>query len=321
MNDIKLKIGTRGSKLALAQAYAVRDLLQEAHAELAKDGAIEIVIIVTSGDRIQDRSLLEAGGKGLFTKEIEEALIAGEIDIAVHSMKDVPACLPDGLEIECILPREEPWDAFLSPIANTLWELPEGATLGTSGVRRKALALAARPDLKIELFRGNVDTRLKKLHDGVVDATFLAVAGLNRLGLENEITTKLTAEEMLPAAGQGAVGIETCIKNESAKTLLAKIHCKKTAICVLAERAFIKVLDGSCRTPIAAYACFENEDSNTMHIQGLVAKLDGSEIWYEEEYVSADLNDTRFAIDAGEALGTKVKEQIPDDVFKELSVL
>ncbi len=300
MKDI-LIIGSRGSKLALAQANMVKDLLWQKLKAKSK-----IQIITTSGDKIQDKSLIELGGKGLFTKEIEEKLLSKEIDLAVHSMKDVPTIMPAGLEISCILAREEPWDAFISKNAKTLWELPEGAVVGTSGIRRKALALAIRPDLKIVNFRGNVDTRLKKLKENIVDATFLAVAGLKRLGLEKEVTCKLTADEMLPSAGQGAVGIEIRCEDKELKKSLEKLNCSKTAISVTAERAFIDMLDGSCRTPIAAYAYFI--DNKKMHIRGIVAKEDGSHIWNEE--TTQEITDAKSAQKLGQLMAKSIKYQM-----------
>ena len=304
-----LKIGTRGSKLALAQANLVKKLLAE-----KSNIDSEIVIITTSGDKIQDKSLIELGGKGLFTKEIEDKLLNHEIDLAVHSMKDVPTLMPEGLKISCILPREEPWDAFISYKAKTLWDLPEGATIGTSGVRRKALCLAVRPDLKIEIFRGNVDTRLKKLKAGIVDATFLAVAGLKRLGLEDVITCKLTADEMLPSAGQGAIGIEVRIEDEDVKSTLIDLNCQNTATCVTAERAFIDILDGSCRTPIAAYAYFD--DNKKMHIRGLIAEENGSDIWSEDSI--QEINNIEDAIKLGRLLAESIKMRVPAYKMEEI---
>lgn len=315
--ETHIKIGTRGSKLALIQANMVADALREAHPELQEDGAVELVIITTSGDRIQDRSLLEAGGKGLFIKEIEEALFAGEIDLAVHSMKDVPAFLPEQAEMGCIFPREEPWDAFLSPHYASLQDLPEGATLGTSGVRRKALALAVRPDLNVVLFRGNVDTRLRKLEDGVADATFLAVAGLNRMGLSDEITKTLSMDDMLPAAGQGAVGVEIRKDDQRLRNYLNPLHCHETAAAVAAERAFIAVLDGSCRTPIAAYAVFDEAKEN-LEMTSLVAMENGEKVWKLSDRLQVSPADAEKAVSLGKALGQKMKDLIPADVLQQL---
>lgn len=247
-----LRIGTRGSPLALAQANDVRARLIAAHG--LDPAAVEIRVIRTSGDRIQDRPLAEVGGKGLFTKEIEDALVARDIDLAVHSMKDVATRLPDGLSITAILAREDPRDAFLSPTVADFRSLPRGAVVGTSSLRRQAQALHARPDLRIVGFRGNVETRLKKLADGLAVATFLAVAGLNRLGLADRITAPIATEDMLPAVAQGAVGIEIRTDDTATAELLAPLDHADTHIAVIAERAFLARLDGSCRTPIAGLA-------------------------------------------------------------------
>ncbi len=268
-----LKIGTRASPLALAQTEMFITALKAKHPKLET----EIVKITTSGDRIQDRPLMEAGGKGLFTKEIEEALLAGSIDCAVHSMKDMPTVLPQGLEISCLLPREDVRDAFFSRHAGSLDDLPKGATVGTSSLRRQAIILARRPDLKVVTFRGNVGTRLKKLEAGEVDATLLAVAGLNRLGMQDIIQNILEPEVMLPAVAQGAVGIETRSDDKETKKLLFAIHCVITEWRVTAERAFLRVLDGSCRTPIAALLSVP-DTAGSVTLKMLVAKPDGADV-------------------------------------------
>ena len=216
-----LRIGTRGSPLALVQAHLVRDRLMAAHA--LGDAHFDIVVIKTSGDRIQDRPLSEVGGKGLFTKELEEALGDGDIDLAVHSMKDVATRLPDGLTMAAILEREDPRDAFISLRSTSLAELPRGAVVGTSSLRRQAQVKAARADLQVVQFRGNVETRLRKLAEGVAQATFLAVAGLNRLGLQAHITAAIAADEMLPAVAQGAVGVEIRADDEKMAALVAPL--------------------------------------------------------------------------------------------------
>ena len=249
-----LRIGTRGSPLALAQADELKRRLAAAHATLAAPGAIDIVAIRTGGDRAGERPLAEEGGKGLFTKEIEEALFDGRIDIAIHSMKDMLATLPKGLAIAACLPREDPRDALLSPRAASLAALAKGARLGTSSLRRKALALHARPDLNIVPLRGNVGTRLAKLTAGDADATILAVAGLKRLGLADKITAMLSPNEMLPAPAQGVLAVEIRNDDTRARDLLAPLDHAETAACAAAERAFLAALDGSCRTPIAALA-------------------------------------------------------------------
>ena len=245
-----VRIGTRGSPLALAQAHEVRDRLAAAHPGLTT----EIVVIKTTGDKILDRTLGEIGGKGLFTKEIEEALLAGAIDLAVHSMKDMPTTLPDGLALSCILEREDVRDAWISPAAANLADLPAGAVVGTASLRRQAQILHRRPDLTVIPFRGNVQTRLRKLAEGAADATLLALAGLKRLGLRHEATALFEPDEMLPAVAQGAIGLETRRDDARLGALLAPLHHPASARCIAAERALLAALDGSCRTPIAALA-------------------------------------------------------------------
>jgi len=267
-------IGTRGSPLALVQANEVRRRLAEAHG--VPEDRFGIRVIKTSGDAIQDRPLYEAGGKGLFTKEIELALLAGEIDLAVHSAKDVPTFLPDGLWLSCWLPREDPRDVFISFKANTLRELPAGSSVGSSSPRRRALVAKLRPDLKLVSIRGNVETRLRKLESGEADATILALAGLNRLGLQDKATAIFDADEFLPAAGQGAIAIETRRDDERANALVAAIDDKNTEAAVAAERGFLALLDGSCRTPIAAHAIVEGE---RIRFRGLIVSPDGQEAY------------------------------------------
>ena len=248
----KLKIGTRGSPLALYQAHETRNRLMAAHGLAEND--IEIVVITTTGDRVLDRALSEIGGKGLFTKEIEEALFERSIHLAVHSMKDMPAQLPDGLIMAALLPREDPRDAFLSPVAANIDALEHGATVGSSSVRRAAQLKRLRPDLNVIQFRGNVETRLKKLADGVAQATFLACAGLNRLGLADKITSIVSVDLMLPAVAQGCIGIETRDDDDATRDILAPLNHGETASAVTCERAFLAALDGSCRTPLAGHA-------------------------------------------------------------------
>jgi hydroxymethylbilane synthase len=258
--------------LALRQAHEVRDRLVAAHGW--DDQAIDIEIIRTSGDRIKHRPLREFGGKGLFTKEIEEGLLAGTIDLAVHSMKDLETDLPNGLVIGALLEREDVRDAFLSPRAASLADLPEGARLGTASLRRQAQAKRARPDLDVVPFRGNVETRLRKLETGEADATLLALAGLRRLGLEDLATALLEPAEMLPAIGQGAIGIEVREDNAAIRELLAPIHDRETAICIATERAFLAALDGSCHTPIAGLAVLNGE---RLAFRGEILTPDGRE--------------------------------------------
>jgi hydroxymethylbilane synthase len=248
----KIRIGTRGSPLALAQAREVVGRLTQAH-KLA-EGGCELVVIKTSDDRIGDRPLADEGGKGLFTKEIEEALLEGAIDLAVHSMKDMPTVLPRGLTIGAALKREDPRDAFVSLKYSSFAEVPNGAVVGTCSLRRQAQVLHRRPDLKIVPLRGNVETRLKKLADGQADVTFLACAGLNRLGLADHIRERISTEVMLPAVAQGAIAIELRADDAQTAQLIAPLNDAATALCVAAERAFLARLDGSCRTPIAGLA-------------------------------------------------------------------
>ncbi len=292
-----LRIGTRGSPLALAQAKEVQQRLAAAHPDLAP---AEIAVIRTTGDRVQDRKLEEIGGKGLFTKEIEEALIERRIDLAVHSMKDMPTLLPPGLIIGCLLPREDPRDALFSPHAASLAALPKGARIGTSALRRQAQILALRPDLQVQLFRGNVGTRLAKLAAGEVDATLLALAGLKRLGLADKATAILTTEEMLPAVAQGAIGVEVRVDDDRIAALLAPLNDTPTAESVTAERACLEMLDGSCRTPIAALA--EHEPGGILYLRALIALPDGSEMHRAEQRAPR-----AQAMDLGRAVGEALR--------------
>jgi hydroxymethylbilane synthase len=275
MDGALVRIGTRGSPLALIQAQEVRTRLIEAWPDLAAVGAVTIVPIKTSGDRIQDRTLADAGGKGLFTKEIEEALLSGTVDIAVHSMKDMPTWLPEGLTIPCLLPREDPRDALIGG-ARALADLPSGAIVGTSSLRRQAQLLALRPDLRVVSLRGNVETRLRKIAAGEADATLLALAGLKRLGMADRAGAILSAEEMLPAVAQGAIGVECRSADTRAHELLAPLNDRATSIAVAAERALLARLDGSCRTPIAALAVLAKD--NAIRLDALIATPDGRRV-------------------------------------------
>ncbi|MDP2411191.1 MAG: hydroxymethylbilane synthase [Pseudolabrys sp.] len=266
-----LRIGSRGSPLALVQARTVRARL--AAVLKVDEDDIEIVVIRTTGDMIQDRPLSEAGGKGLFTKEIEEALLDGRIDLAVHSSKDMPTFSQPGLMLTACLEREDPRDAFICRKAKTLAELPHGATLGTVSQRRQAIAMRARPDLKVVPIRGNVDTRLRKVDSGEVDATILALAGLKRLGLADRAISVMSADDFLPAVGQGAIGLETRVYDERTRNLLARIDHADTSVALAAERAFLAELDGSCKTPIAGHATLSGD---TLHFRGLIARPDGA---------------------------------------------
>jgi hydroxymethylbilane synthase len=300
-----LRIGSRGSPLALIQARAVQSRL--ASAAGLDSGRIEIVAIRTTGDAVQDRPLAEAGGKGLFTKEIEEALVAGKIDLAVHSSKDLPTLLPAGLLLAGFLPREDPRDAFISRKAKTLRELAPGAVVGTASPRREALVKRLRPDLKVVTLRGNVDTRLAKLDAGVVDATILAVAGLKRLGLLAEATAILDPDEFLPAVGQGAIGIETRADDAGTRALVAKVDDPDTAIALAAERAFLAVLDGSCRTPIGGHA---EVNGGNIRFRGVIVKPDGSEAFE----VSRE-GRREAAAELGADAGRELRERASADFF------
>lgn len=268
---LPLRVGTRGSPLALAQARLVRAALLAAEPSLG-DAAVEIVVVSTQGDRIQDRTLAEIGGKGLFTEEIEAGLLQGSLDLAVHSMKDMPTLLPEGLVISAVLPRADPRDALIARGPCSIAELPRGAVVGTASLRRHAQLAAVRPDLVVVPLRGNVQTRLRKLEAGDVQATLLAMAGLIRLGLEGVVSKALEPEEMLPAVAQGAIGIECRADDAPVLELLARVNHAPTLACITAERAFLGALDGSCRTPIAALAELEGAG---IRLRGLVASPDG----------------------------------------------
>jgi hydroxymethylbilane synthase len=268
-----VRIGTRGSPMALRQTAIIRDRLIAAHPELAGAGAVEIVTIRTTGDRVQNRLLAEIGGKGLFAKEIEEALLAGMIDLAVHSLKDLETWLPDGLVIACVPPRDDPRDTLLSVSGANLASLPRGAKVGTASLRRQAQLLRHRPDLSTVPIRGNVNTRLRKMEAGEVDALVLALCGLVRLDLSGHATEILPREVMLPAVGQGALAIECRTANERVRQLVAPLHDPICAACVDAERAMLAALDGSCRTPIAGFA---EVDGDRLTIEGLLLNEDGS---------------------------------------------
>ena len=267
-----LKIGTRGSPLALWQAHEVRRCLMVAFD--LPEPAFEICVIKVMGDQILDKALKDIGGKGLFTREIEEALLDGSIDIAVHSMKDMPTLQPDGLILDCYLPREDVRDAFVSPHVARLADLPQGAVVGSSSLRRRAQLRLKRPDLQLVEFRGNVQTRMKKLQDGVAVATFLAMAGLNRLGMAHMARSAIETEDMLPAVAQGAIGIERRMADSTTANLLAAIHDTPTGLRLAAERAMLAALDGSCETPIAGLAKL---DGGTLHLRGEILRPDGSE--------------------------------------------
>lgn len=296
--DAPLNIGTRGSPLALAQAHETRARLMAAFG-LPED-AFRIVVIKTTGDRVLDRPLSEIGGKGLFTKEIEDALLAGSIDIAVHSMKDMPVYQPDGLLLDTYLPREDVRDAFVSLHYASLADLPAGTVVGSSSLRRRAQLAHRRPDLHLVEFRGNVQTRLQKLADGVAGATFLAMAGLNRLGRTDVARGAIDVDDMLPAVAQGAIGIERRESDDRAATLLAAIHDHDTGLRLAAERAFLRELDGSCQTPIAGLAVL---DDNLLRLRGEILKPDGSVSI--DEMLDGDARD-------GDAIGVELARRLLD---------
>ncbi|MGE0257554.1 MAG: hydroxymethylbilane synthase [Alphaproteobacteria bacterium] len=269
-----LRIGTRGSPMALYQAELVRDRLRAAHPELAADGAVVLVPIRTTGDRVQTRLLAEIGGKGLFTKEIEEALLDGRIDLAVHSLKDMETVLPAGLAIGGVLERDDPRDVLVGRAAVTLAGLPQGARVGTASLRRRAQLLRLRPDLAVVPIRGNVNTRLAKLEAGEVEALVLALCGLERIGKSGTIAEILDVAVMLPAVAQGALAVECRAIDDTVRALLAPLHHEPTASCVLAERSMLAALDGSCRTPIAGLATI---DGDRLGLDALLLSPDGAD--------------------------------------------
>ena len=303
-----LKIGTRGSPLALYQARLVQRLLGQAEGVKQTDWQerYPIVVLKTSGDKLTDRRLIEAGGKGLFTKELEEALLDGNIDLAVHSMKDVPTIGQDTLKIGAVLARADVRDAFISLKAGSLTDLPKGAVLGTASIRRQAQAQRIRPDLKMVLLRGNVGTRLQKLADGVCDATFLAAAGLLRLGQEDKITDYVEPEHMLPAPAQGAIGIEVRADDRATQSRLSPLHHEPSAIAITAERAFLRALDGSCRTPIAALAEIVG---NHLHFRGEVFTPGGLHSFRRETEVDLGTDKISVAHATGMALGHEIRAE------------
>jgi hydroxymethylbilane synthase len=291
-----LKIGTRGSPLALVQAYETRARLMAAF-DLS-EAAFDIVVIKTTGDAIQDRPLKDIGGKGLFTREIEAAMLDHGIDIAVHSMKDMPVAQPEGLILDCYLPREDARDAFVSPGVKCLADLAPGQIVGTSSLRRKSQLLNRRPDLQVVEFRGNVQTRLRKLAEGVADCTFLAMAGLNRLNMAHAAQSAIEVEEMLPAVAQGAIGIERRENDARMAEMLAAIHDTPTGHRLAAERAYLAELDGSCETPIAGLAVLEGDQ---IWLRGEILRPDGSECLVDQG---------RANIADAEALGRDIAQRL-----------
>ncbi|MBX9741184.1 MAG: hydroxymethylbilane synthase [Beijerinckiaceae bacterium] len=299
-----MKIGTRGSPLALAQAREMRSLLAAAH-DLPED-RIALVVIKTTGDMILDRPLSEAGGKGLFTKELDIALLNGDIDIAVHSSKDLPTLLPDGIDIAGYLPREDVRDVFISPRAESLLALAPGSLVGTASLRRQALVRRLRPDLRVGLLRGNVQTRLAKLASGECDATLLALAGLKRLGMVSHATEILDEESFLPAVGQGAIGVTARADDHATRIQLGAVLDAPTGFALILERAFLRVLDGSCRTPIAGHARIAE---GVLHFRGQILRVDGTEC-YETLAQGAVEDAERLGIRAGSDLLARAPSDI-----------
>ena len=296
-----IKIATRRSVLAMKQTQIVKDALLSAHSHLK----IELISMSTQGDRQLDQSLAKIGGKGLFVKELEQALLDGTADFAVHSMKDMPTELPDGLIIPCLLPREDVRDVFISNKASRLQDLPQGAVIGSASLRRQAQIKNQRPDLEVVTFRGNVQSRLRKLEEGIVDATLLAQAGLNRLDMAHVATETLSIEQMLPAVAQGAIGIECREGDKRVLDYLAPLACADTMACVTAERAVLAALDGSCRTPIAALATLND---GTISLRALVLRPDGSEAL--ETTREGPVSD---ALALGEDAGAELKQRAGPD--------
>jgi len=307
---VPLRIGTRGSPLAMAQAFETRRRLQEQFEEMNLDGAIEICVMKTQGDMILDKSLMELGGKGLFTKELDVALLADEVDICVHSMKDVPTWLPEGTVLPCNFPREDTNDAFITKDNKykTIADLPDGSVIGTASLRRQAQLMAQNPTLKCVNFRGNVQTRLRKLNDGVVDATLLAIAGLKRMDMDKYATAVLDWDEMLPAVAQGAIGVQCRSGDERALKYINALNHMDTHVCVNCERAFLEALDGNCKTPIAGQAKIVD---GKIQFRGLIAMPDGSSKFTTES--SGEIED---AVKIGLEAGEKLKADAGDKFFE-----
>lgn len=306
-------IASRRSPLAMAQAELVRGMIVKA-AGVGADQA-PVKDFVSSGDRNLSGSLAEIGGKGLFTKEIEDALLSGVARFAVHSMKDMPAISPPGLVTAAIPAREDPRDVFISPVAGSPWDLPEGARIGSSSVRRLAQVLARRPDLRPVTLRGNVGTRLAKLKDGVADGTFLALAGLNRLGMADAATAILEPGDMLPAVGQGALCVQCREDDAEAREIAVALNCPETSICIAVERAFLAGLDGSCRTPIAGLAQIENGE---IVFRGELLSLDGRRRFKAERRIPYTADDETAAVRAGAEAAAEIRKAAGDDFFEQL---
>lgn len=307
MTNKTIRIGTRGSQLALVQAEYMKSQLQATHENLD----VEIEVISTAGDRSQKSNvaLSEIGGKGLFTMEIEEKLLSGAIDMAVHSAKDMPTTLPEGLALVCYPERENVADAFISEKANNFEALEKGAVMGSASLRRRALMWRKRPDLEMVMYRGNVGTRIQKLKDGVADATLLACAGLNRLGLSDVITSELPIDDFPPAPGQGAITVEAHLENSRMLELLEPLNHTDTQTALIAERAFLEVLDGSCRTPIGAHAIIDGEN---LSLHGIILKPDGTES--HEHRLDGTVSD---CAEIGQEMGHYLRKEAGNDFFKD----
>jgi hydroxymethylbilane synthase len=310
------RIGARGSALSLAQSRGFVAAFGEALGipSADRDHRLPFHTFTTTGDRITDRRLIEAGGKGLFTKELDEALLDGRIDFAVHSLKDVPTHLPDGIVLACVPRREDPRDAFVSAKAATLDDLPSGAIVGTASLRRQAQVLHRRPDLRVETLRGNVGTRLDKVESGAVDATFLAAAGLRRLGLEDRAASLCDPQIMPPAAAQGALAITARADDDETRALLSRLACPAATIETAAERAFLMALDGSCRTSIAALA--RSTDAGLSFL-GEALTPDGRSRWRRTAKLSAEESTLDAAIALGARLGAEIRDEAGDALLRD----
>lgn len=309
MGEPTVVLGTRGSPLALAQAYETKKRLAEAFPdELSADDAVEIRVIKTTGDMVLDKALKDVGGKGLFTKELDVSLLNGDVDCCVHSMKDVPTWLVDGTCLPCNLPREDTRDAWISPSGKLPQELPDGSVIGTASLRRQAQLYAINPSFKCVNFRGNVQTRLKKLQEGIVDATMLAKAGLNRMNLDHEITAVLEWDTCLPAVAQGAIGIQIRENDEKMSRYIGALNHEDTFTAVSCERAFLAALDGNCRTPIAGQAKIVD---GKLVFEGLIAKVDGTVI-----FRTSRTGDPADAVKMGTEAGEELKAKVGGDALE-----
>ena len=311
-SEQSIKIGTRGSPLAITQANYVRELLLAEQSNVLEKQQIRICSLTTMGDRFTDRPLSTIGGKGLFTKEIDQALIDKELDCAVHCVKDMPTQIPEGIVVAAVLKREDPRDAFISKLNIKLCEVPDGTIIGTTSLRRKAQLLAHYPKLQVVGLRGNVQTRIDKINSGTADATLLAISGLKRLNMEKAATEILSTEIMLPAVGQGALLIACRTEDITTQALLAKLHHQESSYQIEAERAMLKELDGSCATPIAGLATISEE---RLSLRGLVAQPDGRKLW--EKTKNGVIADARII---GQDLGQELRAVVGENFFKNLNI-